>query len=116
MMAGEYPVSIGGDRDGCRRPREYRPPFPCSQKLQRLPQPLVVEDLGAGAQIRDAVDFGGVTHEAVDRPARWSARFQTRCHPICWNKSVLTPEDQTRLVAHDCVDTARDDLRDEIVL
>jgi hypothetical protein len=119
VMAAENPVGLGGQCvvGGSRGPPSA--PALTRQPLESLSQPELVERLGAGAEVRHAVDFGRVTDETVDGPSDASRfprdrRINVGRHAERRNERVVTPQHEPDLFADDRVDITHDSLRDEV--
>ena len=99
-----------------RSRRQQQPPATARQHLEGLAQPLVVERFRPGPEVGDAVDLRHVAHQAVDRPAHRRRRRRSRRHPVGDHGLVLAPWDETDVVRDDGLDTAGDDLRQEVTV
>ena len=116
VMTVQDPVGLRGHRAIRRIPRQHGPPALARQRLERLTEPEIVERLRARTEVRDAVDFCGVAHQAVHRPAQRLVRLRTGRHAVGGNDRLLPPQDQADLLADDRVDVADDRLRHEVAV
>ena len=80
VVAAQNPIGFSRQLRIDGAARQQASPGTARQPLERLAEPELVEHLAPGSEVRDAVDFRGVTDEAIDGPPERRARADVGRH------------------------------------
>ena len=118
MVACQDVVRQAGEPIVEGTPLHHEPAARIREQLQRVAEHPFVEDLGPRAEVRTAVDLGGMAEHAVDGPferhVRRTGGREAGRHPVRLDQRVFGPQHEPNLLPHDRIDVAHDRLRHEV--